>query len=131
MPKAVEITLDRARRIGYTWRDASDLSRRTGGLTMQGMLSRLAEMDPTALNLFLWIGLRNFDRGLTLEQTEGIVQKWIDDGNRPTDILTMILDALEECGVIRIRKREDEPAALDTDGAQESPPLGPRRLGAS
>lgn len=130
MPKAVEITLDRARRIGYTWRDASDLSRRTGGLTMQGMLTRLAEMDPTAINLFLWIGLRNFDRGLTLEQTEGIVQKWIDEGNRPTDILTMILNALEDGGVIRIRKREDEPGS-EGDGAAESPPLGPRRLGAS
>lgn len=106
------------------WDDASQLSRTFDGMSIRNLLDKLSEVEPTVVEQVLFLGLKNYDRAMTLPTCKGLIQGWLDDGNSPVELVGHLVNALEESGVIRAKKVDpNAPKGGDpsTEGPKETP----------
>ena len=112
-----EITLDKPRKLKYRWGDIRELARRLGEgegkrLTLRGMLTKLEEAEPETITIMVAVGLRH-EEPLTIEQTDEILDAYFkrDTGDLAT-LLAAINAAIQGQGVLRDRKKKDDPVPL-------------------
>ena len=102
---------DKPRHVRYRWQDVKELARRIGGgVSLQGLLTKLGEADPETLSTALLLGLRHEDPKLTIEKLDDILDAYFrtEDGRLAT-VLAAINEALQNCGLFRDRSKKDGP----------------------
>jgi len=105
MPKAIDIVLDKPRKLRFDINALSDAEEALGmGL---GALMR-SQMGVRAIRALLWAGLKWEDRGLTLEKTGDIVQKHIESGGNLEGLGESISRALLASGLFDSEDEDDE-----------------------
>ena len=114
-------------RLGYCYNDIGDLSAQLGGLSLIQMLQRLGEFHPQTVDRFFFIGLKHYDRAMTLEKAQTLIGNHLDKDGRLADVTTWIFEGLDINGIARTRRVEAEEDQEDPSGAAEVPPQGPTR----
>lgn len=107
--------------IKYTWRSVRDLcsrlSKPSETCTIVRLIDYMRQMDPEAITQALFIGLAHGEdrKKLTGEDVENMIDDYLQGGGRLSDIMSGILEALQQSGAIPTPKRKDgEPDPTPT-----------------
>lgn len=102
----ITIELDKERRIRFTMNALAD-AERVRGLGLPAMIHPL-NVGHLTTRALLWAGLKWEDRSLTLEKAGDLVDTWIANGHKVTDLEKLVYSALEESGYYKIPKPEKD-----------------------
>lgn len=99
MSRCVEIELGgKTRKLRYDFNALADIEDKAKvGI---GALLSGERIGFSTIRLLLWGGLKHENRGLTIDVTGGMVQKYIDEGGNTEELLEKVINALELSGVM-------------------------------
>ena len=98
MNSGIEITLDRPRRVKYTFVTFKTLQLRLGNKAVGDIFTDLTKLDVNSLQTVLWVGLLHEDRSLRYDKVEEFIERYIEDGHTVGDLLHVINEAVKESG---------------------------------
>ena len=120
--RSVEILLDRPRRLRFDYNAIAEFETVAPG----GFASMMTERHFAAIRLALWAGLKHEERGLTLERTGDIIQRYIDqyegDGSPLTYLGEVVLKAMRDSGLLKDGSGKAEEPTTPT-ASESSVPL--------
>ena len=105
------------RQLTYKWTDLRSISQRLNGMTLMEFLGKLAAQQPDCLNVALLVGLSNDDKRLTPKIVDDLIQEHIEAKGTLSQLVNMVLEALETDGLLHKEKGADE----DPTGANSLP----------
>ena len=98
MTSGVEITLDRVRRIKFTFADLKAMEGRLGK-PMGEIVGDLTRLSVNTLQHALYAGLRSDDKRLRFEDVERLLTEYVDSGRGGlNDVLYLLNEAFTESG---------------------------------
>jgi len=98
MTNGVEITLDKPRRIRFTFAELKSLEARLGK-PMGDVVSDMTRLSVNTLQHMLFAGLRATDSRLRFEDVERLLIEWVEGGKGTlNDVLYALNEALMESG---------------------------------
>ena len=96
------------RQLTYKWTALRSISQRLNGMTLMEFLSRLASQQPDCLSVALMVGLSSDDKRLTMEKVDTLIQEHIDAKGKLSELVNLVLEALETDGLLHKEKGSDE-----------------------
>ena len=131
----VEVMLDKKRTLRLTWRALMDFERETK-LLVSEVLDK-GQLGFFTVAGFVWAGLRWQDRGLTLDRTAAMLQRWAENGGSLPELWHSIQEALQRSKLVTFEKPEEKKAegangaAKEGEGDDQEDPDDPMRRPAS
>jgi len=107
--RGVEIELDKLRKLRYDFNAIADLEDKSGFGISKFLSEEKAGMS--TIRMLTWAGLKWQDKGLTIERTGSIIQRFIENGGTLDTISNFIGVALKMSGVLGEDKEEGNQTA--------------------
>ena len=113
----VEIVLDKPRTLRFTLGALRDLQR-VSGQPLHQFVTTMGEVSVEHLLWTIWAGLKHGWPKLTLEQTQPLIEKYLENGGTLPDLMTAVNDAFVQCGLFGA----PTPEAAEDPPGPASPP---------
>ncbi len=107
------VTIDRARRIRFTWSAACEFEEAYGKSVLEAINGVVGAKFFTHL---AWAGMLHEEPGLDIETVKKRFENFLADGGDINTLATELMGALVESGVIGRPKKKDEPAEETPEG---------------
>lgn len=113
MADAVEIVLDKPRRVKFTWGDLKALQQRLGKPVGE-IVADLGKLDVLAIQHLLFAGLHHEDARLRFDDVGGLIEKYVEGGKTLGDVLYVLNEAFTRSGYF----------GREAGGTEEKAPTG-------
>ena len=109
---SVDITFDKPRKIRFDLNALVEVEAIAG----KSLTALLGDLSLTTLRDLTWAGLKHEDRRLTRERAGQLLQGYLEAGGTTEELITRLVDALEQSGVFKPSPNGSRPGATGTSG---------------